>query len=329
MRMLYVVILSLFAMQIEAQKVVMLHKANGLQQAFYSNQPLLDAYTAAGNEDTIYLPGGSFVAPDFNKRLTIYGAGHYPDSTGVTGKTIIANGFTIGSAADSFHLEGVECNADIYIEGNVNYLNFKRNNLGSVSYSTAPVSSYSRMEGNVIRGALNFTHATNVLLVNNIIAGQVILAKNGDVIRNNVFLTEYPINSCSYALFENNIFLGTITSFLSTYTNDYNVFSNNVFTMTPTWLLNQNYSNYTNVAAANLLVNQTGTSFSYLHNYHLQNAGSYLGVDAIQCGIYGGFFGYKEGAVPTNPHIRQKTIANTTNAIGELNVNITVAAQNN
>jgi hypothetical protein len=330
MRIIYLVILSLFVFQLQAQKVVMLQKANGQQQAFYGNQPLIDAYTAASNEDTIYLPGGSFVAPDFNKRLTIYGAGHYPDSTVATGKTIIANPFTIASEADSFLLEGIEFAANIEIGSNVNYLVLKHNSLATVTYGALPVSANSRIEGNIIRGSLNITYAANLLMVNNIITGQLIYGKNGDVIRNNIFLApDYVLNSCTYALFENNIFLSGINYALSNWVNDYNTFTNNVFTMTPIWSFNTNNNNYLNVAGANIFVNQTGNSFNYSHNYHLQNPGNYVGADATQCGIYGGLMGYKEGAVPVNPHIRQKTIANTTDANGKLNVNITVGAQNN
>jgi hypothetical protein len=59
--------------------------------AFYSNNALVDAYTAAANGDTIYLPGGGFAPPGaFDKGIIIYGVGHYPDSTAATNKTVIS-----------------------------------------------------------------------------------------------------------------------------------------------------------------------------------------------------------------------------------------------
>ena len=176
---------------------------------------------------------------------------------------------------------------------------------------------------------MNLINAANVLFVNNILIGAIQNAKNGDVFRNNIFLTAYPVQSTFYALFENNIFLTTVNSFIPAYTSNYNTFSYNVFTMTPDWSLNPNNNNYINVSAAGIFVNQTGSTFSYSDNYHLQSPGTYAGADATQCGIYGGLLGYKEGGVPANPHIRQKTIANTTDVNGKLNVTITVAAQNN
>lgn len=38
---------------------------------------------------------------------------------------------------------------------------------------------------------------------------------------------------------------------------------------------------------------------------------------------------YKEGAVPLNPHISSKTIAPTTNASGNLQIELQVEAQDN
>jgi hypothetical protein len=333
MRIFLVVLFSILIFQIQAQKVVMLHKANGQQKAFYGNQPLSDAYEAASNEDTIYLPGGAFVAPaNISKRLTIYGAGHYPDSTQVTGKTIIANPFIIGSDADSLHMEGIEFNGNINVGSDVNYVVLKRNSLQSINWSYLPVSSNNRLEGNIIKGNISTNYATNLLLTNNIVSGQLGYTKNGDVVRNNVFLmtsTNYTLITCLYTLFENNIFLSTLPECLTYAGGDYNTFSNNVFGITPNWSLNTVNNNYINVNVSNLFMNQSGSVFDYLHNYHLQNPGTYLGVDATQCGIYGGVFGYKEGGVPVNPHIRQKTIAGSTDVNGKLNVNINVAAQNN
>lgn len=333
MRIISFIILLLFVVQVQAQKVVMLHKTNGQQKAFYGNQPLTDAYDAASNEDTIYLPGGAFVAPvNISKRLTIYGAGHYPDSTQATGKTIIANPFFIGSDADSQHLEGIEFKGNIAVGPDVNHVVFKRNSLQSIDYSYSPVSSNNRFDGNVVNGTISATYAANLLISNNIFAGQLSSTKNGDVVRNNIFLminANYTLVACYYTLFENNIFLSTLPNCLTYAGGDYNTFSNNVFGITPDWSLNMVNNNYINVNVANLFVNQTGNLFDYSHNYHLQNSGTYVGVDATQCGIYGGSFIYKEGAVPVTPHIRQKTVAGSTDVNGKLNVNINVAAQNN
>ncbi len=328
-KIIFIFIMLLCTMAAHSQKTVALHH-NGTVVMFAGTTPFIDAYNAASNLDTIYLPGGVFSTVDMDKQLAIYGAGHYPDSSMATGKTVIANTFTINSNADSLLLEGIEFNAGVFIGATVNHLKFKRNIFQGITYNALPASSYSRFEGNVIRGNTNINYSNNTMFVNNIIIGSFAYAKNGDVLRNNIFMAvSYPISSCSYALFENNIFLTNNPGFLPAHTNEYNTFSNNVFTMQPGWGLNPDYNNYINVDISLIFVNVPDYAFSYAHNFHLQNPAVYIGVDATQCGLYGGMFGYKEGAVPVNPHIRQKTISSTTDASGNLNVNITVAAQNN
>jgi len=71
------------------------------------------------------------------------------------------------------------------------------------------------------------------------------------------------------------------------------------------------------------------TAFDYTGNYHLA-AGSpaiHAGKGSTDCGIYGGPRPYKEAAVPSNPHIRSKTIADNTNDTGQLQQTATVVAQ--
>jgi hypothetical protein len=73
------------------------------------------------------------------------------------------------------------------------------------------------------------------------------------------------------------------------------------------------------------------STFDYAGNYHLATGSPaiHAGKGGTDCGIYGGPRPYKEAAVPANPHIRSKTIADNTNAAGQLQVQATVVAQNN
>ena len=75
------------------------------------------------------------------------------------------------------------------------------------------------------------------------------------------------------------------------------------------------------------MVNQSGGSFSYTHDYHLVSPTTYLGTDSTQVGIYGGIFPYKTAAVPLNPHISSQSIPMATDVNGMLNININVNAQ--
>ena len=110
-----------------------------------------------------------------------------------------------------------------------------------------------------------------------------------------------------------------------------NYFQNNAFNNAPGFPdgSNTGLGNWNSINPGTFFVSQSGTTFSYTQNYHLQAPLTYIGTDGTQIGIYGTTIPYKEGAVPINPHVQTKTIGTTTSSIGELNINIRVAAQNN
>ena len=66
-------------------------------------------------------------------------------------------------------------------------------------------------------------------------------------------------------------------------------------------------------------------------DYHLQNdcVGINSGNDGTDIGIYGTIEPFIDGGVPINPHIQFKSIGTSTNAEGDLPINIKVAAQDN
>lgn len=92
---------------VKAQKVVALHSASGTQM-FSGQDPFIDAHNAAVDGDTIYLPGGVFNGPqNFSKNLTVIGAGYHPDSTQVTGFTMISNQMRLWAGSDNSYFEGL------------------------------------------------------------------------------------------------------------------------------------------------------------------------------------------------------------------------------
>ncbi|MDD3323454.1 MAG: hypothetical protein PHS59_18615 [Paludibacter sp.] len=323
-------------MTINAQTIA-LHSSTGVQ-IIKGNTALATAYTAAQNGDTLYLSGGSFTPPaNFDKKLMIFGAGHYVDSTLATGKTFINGNVTLSDNADLFYLEGVEITGNCDIESNVsvNNLIIKRCKINGQFYvlgSTNPSSNLSLI-GNIFIGHVNIQNAINVLITNNIF-NTGIANTNGNQISNNIFLNYSSLDMWTQYVFtgSNNVLNNNIS--LSTVNNAYavgsgNIFNNNLFVSpspnygtSPTTI-----GNYTSITQAAIFVNQTGITFNYTHDYHLQAPTSYLGTDGSQVGIYGGTFPYKEGAVPLNPHIQFKSIAPTTDANGDLQIQIQVEAQ--
>lgn len=319
------------SMTIYGQKVA-LHSSVGVQ-IFNGINAFKTAYDSSAVGDTIYLSGGSFNVPaTIDKKLMIFGAGHYPDSTPVTSKTFLLSGFTLGENADGFHLEGVEVQGTITFTSNKSIDNviFKycKINGDLVISGTSNPSNYITIICVVIKN-VNLQNAQNVGIYNSIIGGQI-TNTNYNVIENNIMMytttsTSTAVISGNWNFINNNIFLST-----SLYINGIsNQVRNNIFVASsPNLGTNPITSNnYYPVIQNNIFLNQSGNDFNYSHNYHLQDQDTYLGADDTEVGIYGGVFGYKEGAVPSNPHFQYQNIAPTTDNAGLLPVEIKTSAQ--
>lgn len=179
---------------------------------------------------------------------------------------------------------------------------------------------------------LNLENVQNSLLSNNIISNSF-QGSNGNLINNNIIMGFIWGSSMDYLFsgnnntLNNNIFLWE--GYAANVAGSGNIFNNNLFVEpTPDYgTTATSIGNYTGILQSAIFVNQTGTTFNYTHDYHLQAPTTYLGTDGTQVGIYGGTFPYKEGAVPLNPHIQLKNIAPTTDANGDLQIQIQVEAQ--
>ncbi len=313
---LYFSILSLSAQM----KVVLQH--NGTASMFSGTAPFISAYNAAVNGDTIYLPGGVFTPPPtISKGLVIIGAGHYPDSTLATDVTNISSLYiTVG--ADKLKLQGLKIPGGITFENNsrIDSVIIFRCYLGVIDYQgTYDVAHNCRghlLYQNVI-STLSLTHTSNIRVFNNIISLATSMQENAWIKNNKID----AVSGMTYCFFENN----TISQ---QYADGYNTFRNNIFEGVPGGATNIYINNYNSHPFSTIFQAYT-TWFSYTDNYHLLSPSSYVGTDGLQVGIYGGLYPYKEGAVPSNPHIRSKSIALTPDANGKLKVTITVAAQNN
>jgi len=334
----FVVIFSI-SITANAQQKVALHHS-GTTTIYSGSNPLIDAYTAAIANDTIYLPGGTFAPPtNFDKKLAIFGAGHYQSATLATGKTFINGTVVLKENADNFYLEGVEVNGDFTFSNNeaINQVVVKRckingslNVVGNLSFPSTNFGLF----GSVIIGNIDLANAQTVLISNTIIQGRV-FNSIGNALNNNIMLDEYvrygneaPINGDNNEV-NNNIFRKT--NYSNLIVGNGNVAKNNLCALaTPSFgTLPTVSGNYFGIVETAIFINHTGASFNNSNDYHLQNTTSYLGIDGTQVGIYGGLFPYKEEAIPSNPHIESKTIAPQTNASGELNIQVLVKAQTN
>ena len=332
----------LIAAQITAQRVVTLHSSSGVS-AFSSVNPFVDAYNAASNGDTIYLPGGVVNPPgNFSKRLYIYGAGMHPDSTQATFPSVINGGINFNHAdANHTHIEGVQILGTFSVTSNLQMtgLTVKRCYItGGITISGSGSTNLSSNFGfieSVLLGDANIFFLTNSTFSNCLFTGRITSSK-GNNFENNIslyqgsgsFSTAYVFFSCDNNNIKNNIFINTLNS--RAFSGSGNIISNNLFCAT-----SPNFSgadivinNYLGVPQQDIFVNQQGNSFSFSHDYHLQNPSLYLGTDGTEVGIFGGIFPVKPKYVPINPHIVSKNIAPTTNNQGELEIQIQVAGQN-
>ncbi|MDI6832294.1 MAG: hypothetical protein QMD02_00410 [Bacteroidales bacterium] len=320
---------------VQAQQKVALH-SNGTTTIFGGSNPFTDAYNASANGDTIYLPGGNIPFPTtIDKGIVIIGAGFYPDSTTATNPTV-SNAITllIGENADNLYMEGFEVNGAINFASSANIDNvvLKRLRFKSMSYlGTGNLCENHIVRECVITGDVNLSNCKSSMISNCIIDGRILNGiemgiSNNLLLHNSAAFSLYTINNVDNSYFSNNILLKPNNSLVGS--TELSTFEKNLYGYIPDVGSNTFVNNYEGVNLDSIFVNYNGLLFNYSENYQLVNPLLYTGTDGNEVGIYGGFFPYKTAAVPKNPHIQIKNIAPTTNANGDLQIQIQVRAQN-
>ena len=118
----FILVVLVIGMIAKAQQETALH-SNGTIRHFGGANGFIDAYNASVSGDTIYLSSlvaeGVFNAPaEIDKTLTIYGAGHYPDSTLATGRTVVSGNITLKENADNCLFEGIHFTGTLWTANN-------------------------------------------------------------------------------------------------------------------------------------------------------------------------------------------------------------------
>ena len=325
---------------LDAQNLIAVQ--NGNPPNFYSN--LDSAIIHAQNGDTIYIPGGPWwnISQPVNKRLHIFGVGHNPDSTLATGQTRINGTLSLVNEASNGSLISVYLASGISSGDNISNYQVQRcrvNSLSLVSTST----NWSFIE-NIIQGSVHNGNnpAANCFFSNNIIDASFSnyytwCGFTSSVFKNNIFLFQgicgwdacnIPVRATT-STFENNIFISTAYTCHDISNSSLN---NNLFVeMEPLYWCSECWgsNNIVFQSLSSIFINQTGNTFNYTHDYHLQptSPGKNAGKDGTDVGIYGGAFPWKAGSLPVTPHIQFENVSGGTDQNGNLNVNIKVAAQ--
>jgi hypothetical protein len=293
---------------------------------------------------SVYLPGGNVILTKawlIHKKLHIFGAGHYPDSSAATSQTLISGNiirFVPGSSGSS--LTGFYFNNDIYFGESptdvIQFVDVSRCNLNSVylghqSSAHGSLSTNIRFAENVIRGRITGSEAQYCLFENNIIDGQLISFVQNASFFNNIFNYSYSYSdvfaNSSGLIVNNNIFTRDYPGLSASQIN------NNIFNVNISGAPggdNIGDGNIGSQSPAVTFINADGINFKYSDDYRLKedSPGIAGGTDGKDIGIYGGVNPYKTSAVPSNPHIRMVNIAKETKN-GVLHVEITAAAQEN
>lgn len=335
-RILFTIIAISLVYSLKAQ-YAMLHSATGVH-VFKGTTALDSAYNASLPGDTIYLSGGGFTAPaSFDKGLIIFGVGHYSEYTADKTKTIISNRVNLSENADGFRIEGVEIADNIYFDADkgidnvlIRYCTILYDIIVQGTSGTDPSNNLTVVNC-VINREIVLNNAVNAVIKNSIIVDQI-RNSYGNSIANNIIMFNYTGSGTSYSIHgdnnicNNNIFLQSGYKCVYGTANQLN---NNLFVNATPGLGSSPASsgNYTGIAHETIFLDQSGYVFSYGHDYHLQSPEAYPGVDGSQVGIYGGDFIYKEGAIPSNPHINTVKISSATTSDGKLHTEINATAQ--
>lgn len=316
-------------------------QSNGNATFYYSVDGFQKAYADAVNGDSIILSGGTFPPPSaINKQFTIIGAGHYPSATTATGHTVINGSIILSAGANNLVLEGLSITGSLYTNISntaIEQLMVKRTLIGgSVNFignRTSPATGLSFINS-VIVGAIDFSNVSNSSVQNSII-GSRISSSDGNLFRNTIFLFINALNVSTGTLYNcsNNEFHGNLfrqdNYRLTGGTSVGNVLKYNVVQASNPDFGTGAYltSNWVDVNFSGLFENQEGMTFSYEHDYNLLAPNGYLDNENSQVGLYGGWFPYVEQAIPSIPHIVNKSVSSRTNLDGSIQVDVTVKAQ--
>jgi hypothetical protein len=343
----FLTLLFVFAANISAYAQNQITIEHQGQTSVYEN--LASAISGAQAGDTLYLSGGNYSATgvDFSKPLHLFGTGYHPDSTTATGRTIVGEFLLIQTAASGGSIEGIYFTTGIKFgmseaTNDVSDFSLKRCYVKSLDMGNFPsaFASNNIISECVIAGSLSGSYgglpdAQNNTFKNNVIYNGIEGFGSGNVFENNVFvdnLNGFNIDNSESSTFRNNIFIGELESLGNV---QYLVFENNL-TSHPT---DFNYVYYGSVSLNNiydLAVNSLALNYSsgnsnqyFLQDFHLPPDSPAIGagMNGTDCGIYGGDSPFKEGGVPSNPHIQAKNISNITDEEGNLPVMIKVSAQ--
>ena len=304
------------------------------------------AYNAAAAGDIIYLPAGDFnFGFNITKKIYFIGAGFDFNASITTGITRISGDIILEIGANGSTFEGFYLTGNFKNYGNISNISLSYVNFNKLEYFYPYYGwtiSNSTIKNCVVREYLNFGDITSTLGENNTVMNSFVKSfqyMNHSSIKNCIISkfasTNYCFSNIKNSLIKNNIIGGQGLFDVASNTSDNVTFSNNATEATSGQLSNGNpfcfeINNIFGIALTNTFVSATACTYDLTFDYHIKlTSPAYTGSEnGTEIGIYGGSTPWKEGAIPSNPHIFFKNISSATDGSGNLPVQIKVSAQN-
>ncbi len=339
----FYVILFFIGLSATAQQApFMVCNPSGTTCAPYTTLDL--AYAAATSGDYIYLPAGEFtLTPQITKVVNFIGAGFDTNASAATGITRITGNLVItpsanGSSFEGFYLTGNFLNSATVSNISFSYVNFNRTDPQSGGNNS--VWNNCLIKNCVVREYLYFGN-NGVYGANNMVMNSIVNSIHNtqlSTIKNCIISTFSSSNHCLVTIQSStikNCIIGGWGLNGNSSLNSNVTFINNATTATAGQLAFANVgcvetNNTYGITAVNTFATATLFTYNQAFDYDVNTTSpaNNGGDDSKDMGIYGGNIPWKIGAIPSNPHIAAKNINGTTDASGNLPVQITVTTQN-
>lgn len=302
-RIIIFLLATCFAVSINAQQIAVVD-GSGQTSVYYS---LDEAIEGATDGCTIYLPGGGFQVKGetrINKRVTIMGIGHRPETDNADVNTVISGDMNFAPGSDGSAIMGVYMSNNLYIgtDGSVKNILVKYCNINAIEVKTDSCLGIV-VNQNYIRGNARFRYS-NAKVTNSIMNG--IGEINGGVVMNNIISGSIH-NGGYWDSYRDYSFVNVNNSTIKDNVQYYG------FASCSNCITRNNYQgDFTTIINKWDGINTTS-------DYHFKD--TYEGDTNI--GIYGGT-GFSDECLPPMPRITSKNIAEQTDEQGKLKIQVTV-----
>lgn len=315
-------IIALVAMATAKAQQIAVVSENG-ETTMY--QTLANAVSGASSGSTIYLPGGGFNIGGLaiNKKVTIIGVGHKPNSKNPDGNTTLSGNLFFMSGSQGCALMGCYVAGTVYVGYSASATTSTTNNILIRYCNVGGVRVSSLCHGiifnqNYIRGTADCNY-TDVTFTNNVMHS--IFCLKGGIVSNNVILgsyNSYPLNNVDNTTIANNV-IGYCDKDRGPGGSTNCAISGNMYQGD----FGDDCIDMSDVKWEDVFEDYNDGKISPSSNFHFTE--KYQEYEN-ECGIYAGSTKFKDDGMAPVPYIVAKSIPEQTDATGKLTIKVRVKA---